>query len=90
MDAVEPDFMTVGMLAQTPVASAAPYTQTLTDLGDRLSWLNGLVEEIQEQASASGVAGTRLTEIAQMMGESMSEAMALQRRLQEQLETSKK
>ena len=93
------EFMTVMMPAPTPpaqLAAAAPavatrasvptYEHTLADLGDRLSWLSGLVEEIQEQASSSGAANTRLMEIAQMMGESMSEAIALQRVLREQLE----
>ena len=64
------------------------YEQTLLDLGDRLSWLNGLVEEIQEQAGTGGGGVTtpsRVTEIANMMGESMSEALALHRALQAQL-----
>ena len=101
----EPKFMTVMLPAQTPPAqtataatvaaagtqaSAPAYEHTLTDLGDRLSWLNGLVEEIQEQASSTGAANARLTEIAQMMGESMSEAIALHRSLQQQLDAAKK
>ena len=49
--------MTVGMATHVPPAAATvSYTQTLTDLGDRLAWLNGLVEEIQTQASAKGPA----------------------------------
>ena len=93
------EFMTVMMAAPTPpaqLAAAAPaaatqasvptYEHTLADLGDRLSWLSGLVEEIQEQAASSGAAHTRLMEIAQMMGESMSEAIALQQVLREQLD----
>ncbi len=94
----EQEFMTVMMPAHTPPAQAAAAAQasaptfehTLADLGDRLSWLSGLVEEIREQASSSGATHTRLTEIAQMMGESMSEAIALQRVLQEQLEAQQR
>ena len=77
----EPGFMTVTLPAQS---AEAAYENTLADLGDRLSWLNGLVEEIQEQATTSGATNTRLHEIAHMMGESMSEALALHRSLHDQ------
>ncbi|HTD90638.1 MAG TPA: Hpt domain-containing protein [Burkholderiales bacterium] len=82
---------TLPMQATAGVAhtTTTSYEQTLGDLGDRLSWLNGLVEEIQEQAAASNSTGTRVNEIAQMMGESMSEALALHRELREQLDAHK-
>ena len=76
------EFLTVMMPAQI---TAPSYETTLNDLGERLSWLNGLVEDMQEQASASGTVNARLNEIALMMGESMSEAISLHRTLQEQL-----
>ena len=67
--------------------------QTLADLGERLAWMHGLVEEIQQQATAADNTGafatTRVTEIAQMKGESVSEALALQRALSEQLAPKK-
>jgi chemosensory pili system protein ChpA (sensor histidine kinase/response regulator) len=65
-----------------------PYQQTLSDLGDRLSWLNGLVEEIQQQTA--GTAGTRVSEIAHMMGESMNEVLNLHRDLREKLDAHNK
>ena len=101
-DKAEQGFMTVMMPAGASPAhttaaagtqeSAPTYEHTLTDLGDRLAWINGLVEEIQQQTSAgsSAAINARLTEIAQMLGESMSEAIALHQRLQEQLEARKK
>ena len=52
--------------------------------------LNGLVEEIQRQATASGSANPRLNEVAHMMTESMSEALALHQSLQTQLQQLKK
>ena len=67
--------------------------QTLADLGERLAWMHGLVEEIQQQATAADNTGafatTRVTKIAQMMGESVIEALALQRALSEQLAPKK-
>ena len=78
----------VGSNATAEVPAAEPvaaYQQTLGDLGDRLSWLNGLVEEIQQQAAANGAAGTRLNEIAHMMGESMNEVLTLHRDLSDKL-----
>ncbi len=67
--------------------------QTLADLGERLLWMHGLVEEIQQQAASADNAGafasTRVAEIAQMMGESVGEALALQRALKQQLAPKK-
>ncbi len=80
----------VAIAAQPPAAStvASTYAQTLSDLGDRLSWLMGLVEEIQ--TTAAGTTGTRTGEIAQMMGESMSEVLNLHRELREKLDAQNK
>jgi chemosensory pili system protein ChpA (sensor histidine kinase/response regulator) len=81
----------VAAAAQAPaaVAVAAPaYQQTLGDLGDRLSWLQGLVEEIQ--TTTAGTAGSRTAEIAQMMGESLSEVLNLHRELREKLDAHSK
>mgnify|MGYP006273982257 CR=1 FL=1 len=86
-------YMTMHMPAATGASDAgdAPaYQSTLADLGDRLAWLNGLVEEIQQQATASGSANPRLNEVAHMMTESMSEALALHQSLQTQLQQLKK
>lgn len=86
-------YMTMHMPAATvaPEADGAPgYQATLADLGDRLSWLNGLVEEIQQQANATGGANPRLNEVAHMLAESMSEALALHQSLQTQLQLLKK
>lgn len=85
--AAEAEFMPVAIPAQD---TGPTYERTLADLGDRLSWLNGLVEEIQEQAASSSSANPRLNEIAHMMGESMSEAVTLHRALSELLEAHKK
>lgn len=57
--------------------------QTLADLGDRLSWLSGLVDQIRAETSANGTMNSRLVELAQMMSESMGEALALHKALQE-------
>lgn len=67
--------------AQPP--SAATAEQTLADLGDRLTWLAGLVEEIQQ--AAKGSAHARLAELARTLSDSMGEALALQRRLRDTL-----
>ena len=69
-----------------PRADSAPSTavlcdQALADLGDRLAWLQGLVEEISNQTSNNVLANSRLHEIAAMMNESMAEAGALHRAL---------
>ena len=75
-----------------PPPAAPALQQTLADLGERLAWMHGLVEEILQQAAADNAgafASTRVTEIAQMMGESVSEALALQRALREQLAPKK-
>ncbi len=71
-------------------AGAADYDTTLADLGDRLSWLNGLVEEIQQQANTTGSANPRLNEVAHMLAESMGEALTLHQNLQAQLQRLKK
>ena len=70
-------------MAKTTPTVAPHYEQTLNDLGDRLSWLKGLVEEIQQQTA--GTAGMRAGEIAHMMGESMSEVLNLHRALRDKL-----
>ncbi len=67
--------------------NAPVHQQTLDDLADRLSWLKGLVEEIQSTSAGAGATGTRTAEIAQMMGESLNEVLTLQRTLREQLGT---
>jgi chemosensory pili system protein ChpA (sensor histidine kinase/response regulator) len=64
-----------------PPSSAALCDQALADLGDRLAWLKGLVEEIGNQTSTNALANSRLHEIASMMNESMAEASALHRTL---------
>lgn len=84
---VEPEFLTVMIPAHT---TAPTYENTLNDLGDRLSWLKGLVDDIQEQAATNAASNARLNEIALMMGESMSEAIALHGTLQTQLKDHKK
>ena len=89
----EAGFMTMAIPVETALittASAPAYETTLADLGDRLSWLTGLVEEIQEQANAGAAGNARITEIAHMMAESMSEAAALHLSLQTQLQSLKK
>ena len=85
--------MTMAIPVETALittANAPAYETTLADLGDRLSWLTGLVEEIQEQANAGAAGNARITEIAHMMAESMSEAAALHLSLQTQLQSLKK
>ncbi len=72
--------------APAPLADSAPSTaalcdQALADLGDRLAWLQGLVEEISNQTSNNVLVNSRLHEIAAMMNESMAEAGALHRAL---------
>lgn len=75
----------------TPSPADAPlYEFTLADMGDRLLWLNGLVDEIQEQAAAGSKGTERLMEIAHMMAESMTEALTLHRTLKDQLQAQKK
>lgn len=70
----------------TPAPSpAAQCDQALADLGDRLAWINGLIDEIREQTDADPSANARLREIAQMMQESMAEADALKRSLGEHI-----
>jgi len=64
-----------------PPSPAEQCARALADLGDRLAWINGLIEEIDTQTSGNVLAGSRLREIAHMMQESMSEAQALQRSL---------
>ncbi len=67
---------------------AAPgFEQTLADLGDRLSWIVGLVEEIQQQPHSA--ANPRFTELAGTMAESVNEARDLHRTLCEQLAARK-
>ncbi|HTE13911.1 MAG TPA: Hpt domain-containing protein, partial [Burkholderiales bacterium] len=70
--------------AEAAQGVAAPnYQQTLADLGDRLTWINGLVEEMRQQSKAT--ANPRLAEIADTLGESMGEALELHRKLRETL-----
>lgn len=66
---------------------ASPAERTLSDLGERLALLAGLVEEMQEQAK--GAANARLPEIADNMSDSLTEARDLQRRLQELLASAR-
>ena len=61
------------------------FENTLADLGDRLAWLNGLVDEIRTQSATHPEANVRLQEIAHMMQESMAEASALHRTLSDQV-----
>jgi hypothetical protein len=68
-----------------PRAAVPAHQQTLADLGDRLTWIAGLVEEIQLQTRAAP--SPRLTEIAGELAESMSEIRELHRKLDEQLAT---
>ncbi|MEQ1773381.1 MAG: Hpt domain-containing protein [Burkholderiales bacterium] len=67
--------------AIAPHSPASQCDQALADLGDRLAWLTGLIEEIGTQTSTSAMANSRLREIADMMHESMAEASALHRSL---------
>jgi chemosensory pili system protein ChpA (sensor histidine kinase/response regulator) len=85
-----PDFMTVVMPAtaatpapaeEEPLSPARQCDQALADLGDRLAWINGLIEEIDTQTSTNVMANSRLREIAHMLHESMAEAGALHRSL---------
>ncbi len=85
-------FMTLAMSERAatpaenePLSPAAICDQALADLGDRLAWLNGLVDEIREQAAVDPQANSRLREIAHMMQESMAEAGALHRTLSDHL-----
>jgi chemosensory pili system protein ChpA (sensor histidine kinase/response regulator) len=94
-DAPAPEFMT-GLLPVTqPVVEktlspAEQCSQALADLGDRLNWINGLIEEIGTQTSGNVLANSRLSEIAHMLEESMSEASALHRALIEHVAELKK
>jgi hypothetical protein len=72
-------------VADNAPPAAAACDQALADLGDRLEWLKGLVEEIVGHASAGPPAHARLQEIAHMMQESMAEAGALHRALGEHI-----
>ena len=67
--------------ASAPLLPSAACEEALADLGDRLSWLGGLVNEMQTEATVDSKANIRLKEIAHMMQESMSEARALHRTL---------
>lgn len=71
--------------ANEPPSPAATFEQALADLGDRLAWLNGLVDEIRTQSLSDANANARLQEIAHMMQESMAEAGALHRTLGDQV-----
>jgi hypothetical protein len=68
-----------------PPSPAAAFEQALADLGDRLAWLSGLVDEIRTQGATNPEANVRLQEIAHMMQESMAEAGALHRTLSDQV-----
>ncbi len=81
---------TTAATSAVPVASESPspavaFENTLADLGDRLAWLNGLVDEIRTQSATHAGANVRLQEIAHMMQESMAEASALHRTLSDQV-----
>jgi chemosensory pili system protein ChpA (sensor histidine kinase/response regulator) len=85
------DFMTLAITGQVvetaapavsePQSPAMAYEQALADLGDRLAWLGGLVDEIRTQTADDPQVNMRLQEIAHMMQESMAEATALHREL---------
>jgi len=86
------DFMTIKVPAAVPVApvstpepQAETFEQALTDLGDRLAWLNGLLDEMKIEAGTLTPASARVIELTQMMTESMDEATSLQRVLAEQI-----
>lgn len=66
---------------------ASPAERTLADLGERLSVLTGLIDEMQQEAK--GAAHARLPEIADSMKDSLTEARDLQRRLHELLAESR-
>ena len=92
----EQDFMTVEVPATaiTPVEHQPPSPaelcdQSPADLGDRLEWLTGLIEEIGTQTSTNELANSRLREIAHMMEESMAEAATLHQALREHIEALK-
>ncbi len=93
--AAESEFMTVTIPAEvasaehTPSSPAELCDQALADLGDRLEWLTGLIEEIGTQTSANTLANSRLREIAHMMEESMTEAASLHQALREHIEALK-
>ena len=71
------------------LSPAAACEQVLVDLGDRLAWLGGLVEEIHAQTAADPETNARLQEIAHMMHESMAEDTTLHRTLRDHLATLK-
>lgn len=94
-DAPTPEFMTGLLPVAQPVVDKTPSpaeqcSQALADLGDRLNWINGLIEEIGTQTSGNVLANSRLREIAHMLEESMSEASALHRALIEHVAELKK
>jgi hypothetical protein len=69
--------------APRPVATpvpALPYEQTLSDLGDRLLWIGGLGEEIQDLAK--GAANPRLADAVTNLRDSIGETRELHRKLQ--------
>jgi hypothetical protein len=74
-------------MPRAPRAAAPAYEQTLADLGDRLSWLGALVEDIQQETK--GTANPRLAELTGTLAESMGEVRELQRKLGELLAAGK-
>jgi hypothetical protein len=97
-DVPQQEFMT-GLLPVTEPAApkeektlspAEQCDQALADLGDRLKWINGLIEEIGTQTSGNALANSRLHEIAHMLQESMAEADALHRALADHVAELKK
>lgn len=84
---VSPNLLDTMPMPRAPRAATPAYAQTLADLGDRLSWIDGLVAEIQQHTQ--GAANPRLTDIAGALAESMGEARDLHRQLRELLEDYK-